>query len=73
MPAVPWNRPRMTICMLTEFMHRADCTRTSVADCFGPPLFRLKYENVESKRQIMEPGAGEQTDCLIFLSLLRSL
>lgn len=64
--AVPGNRPRMTICMLTEFRDRADCARTSVAHCFGPLLFRLKYENAESKRQIMEPRAREQIDCLIF-------
>lgn len=67
--AVPGNRPRMIICMLTEFRDCADCTRTSVAHCFGPLLFRLKYENAESKRQIMEPGAREQIDCLISLSL----
>lgn len=67
--AVPWNRPRMTICMLTEFMDRADWARTSVAHCFGPLLFRLRYENAESKRQIMEPGAREQARGLIFLPL----
>lgn len=65
--AVPWNRPRMTICMLTEFMSRADCTRPSVADCLGPLFCRLKYENVESKRQIMEPRAREQTVWFFFL------
>lgn len=64
--AVPWNRPRMAICMLTEVMYRADYMRTSVADCLGPLLFKLQYENAESKRQIMEPGAREQTECLIF-------
>lgn len=63
----PGIAPRMTICMLTEFTYHADCTRTSVANCFGPLLFRLKYENAESKRQIMEPGAREQTVWFVFL------
>lgn len=48
--------------MLTEVMYRADYTRTSVAYCLGPLLFKLQYENAESKRQIMEPGAREQTE-----------
>lgn len=43
-------------------------TRTSVADCFGSLLFRLKYENTESKRQIMEPQAKVQTGWFFFLS-----
>lgn len=40
--AVPWNRPRMTICMLTEFTDHACCVGTSVADCFGSSAFQTQ-------------------------------